>query len=375
MSEHQQDPATGPGAEVQTETSWSELGRPASQAKPSAGEVGERTWRKQLRNPWVIAVVLLALLAAWQWYSSTVQMAALRQELAQRLHDSDADSRDARLVARQTQETVRESQARLAQLEAKLAESQNQQVALEALYQELARNRDESVLAEIEQILTVGAQQLQLAGNVQAGLMALQAADAQLARSDRPQFIPLRKILARDIDRLKAMPNLDMAGMSVRIDQLMADVDNLPLSAEARAAVGRDTADKRPAPESPGFWGRFGGEVWSELRSLVRIQVMDKNDPSLLAPGQAYFLRENLRLRLLSARLALLARDQATFREDVRVASAWVARWFDTRSKPVQTLQAALAQFSAANLQVQTPSIADSLNAVRNYKIVRDKPR
>ncbi|HXC39425.1 MAG TPA: uroporphyrinogen-III C-methyltransferase [Burkholderiales bacterium] len=320
-------------------------------------------------------MVLLALLAAWQWYSSTVQMAALRQELAQRLHDSDADSRDARLVARQTQETVRESQARLAQLEAKLAESQNQQVALEALYQELARNRDESVLAEIEQILTVGAQQLQLAGNVQAGLMALQAADAQLARSDRPQFIPLRKILARDIDRLKAMPNLDMAGMSVRIDQLMADVDNLPLSAEARAAVGRDTADKRPAPESPGFWGRFGGEVWSELRSLVRIQVMDKNDPSLLAPGQAYFLRENLRLRLLSARLALLARDQATFREDVRVASAWVARWFDTRSKPVQTLQAALAQFSAANLQVQTPSIADSLNAVRNYKIVRDKPR
>jgi len=374
MSEHQQDPATGPGAEVQPDKSWPEIGRNTAYSAPPPGEAAP-TWQKLVRNPWAIAVALLALLAAWQWYSSTVQMAALRQELAQRLHDSDADSRDARLVARQSQETVRESQARLAQVEAKLAESQNQQVALEALYQDLARNRDESVLAEIEQILTVGAQQLQLAGNVQAGLMALQTADAQLARSDRPQFIPLRKILARDIDRLKAMPNLDVAGMSVKLDQLMADVDNLPLSAEARAAVDRGGADKRPVSESQGFWGRFGGEVWSELRSLVRIQVMDKSDPTLLAPGQAYFLRENLRLRLLSARLALLARDQATFREDIRVASAWVARWFDTRSKPAQTLQAALTQFSAANLQVQAPSINDSLNAVRNYKIVRDKSR
>ena len=375
MSEHPQDPATGPGAEVQPDKSWPEIERNSAHSAQSPREVGVRPWQKLLRNPWAIAAALLVLLAAWQWYSSTVQMAALRQELAQRLHDSDADSRDARLVARQSQETVRESQARLAQVEAKLAESQNQQVALEALYQDLARNRDESVLAEIEQILTVGAQQLQLAGNVQAGLMALQTADAQLARSDRPQFIPLRKILARDIDRLKTMPNLDVAGMSVKIDQLMADVDNLPLSAEARAAMDRGAADKRPVPEAQGFWGRFGRDVWSELRSLVRIQVMDKSDPTLLAPDQAYFLRENLRLRLLSARLALLARDQATFREDIRVASAWVARWFDTRSKPAQTLQAALTQFSAANLQVQAPSITDSLNAVRNYKIVRDKSR
>jgi uroporphyrin-3 C-methyltransferase len=371
MSEHQQDPATGPGAEVQREQPWSEMAVTEEAKARAKSPSAAPAWRRALR-PWTLVVIVLVLLLAWQWYANHVQMDALRQELAQRLRDSDADSRGARLVAGQTQEALRETQARLAQLDAKLTDSQNQQVALAALYQELARNRDESVLAEIEQILTIGAQQLQLAGNVQAALVALQTADAQLARLDRPQFVPLRKTFARDIDRLKATPNLDVAGMSVKIDQLMSDVDNLPLSAESRAAV--DLAAKQPA-EPAGFWGRLGGEVWSELRSLVRVQVMDRPDPSLLAPGQAYFLRENLRLRLLSARLALLARDQATFREDLRVAQAWVTRWFDVRAKATQTLQAALAQFSSAGLQVELPSINDSLNAVRNYKAVRDLPR
>ena len=85
---------------------------------------------------------------------------------------------------------------KLSLLEAKLAESQNQQLAMEALYQELTRTRDEATLEEVEQLLLIANQQLQLANNVKAALIAMQEADARLQRIDRPQLSSLRKVLS-----------------------------------------------------------------------------------------------------------------------------------------------------------------------------------
>ncbi|MBI4294313.1 MAG: uroporphyrinogen-III C-methyltransferase [Betaproteobacteria bacterium] len=322
-----------------------------------------------LKNPLVFALLLLTLALAWNWYDSRVQMGALREELARRLRDSDSDSRDAKLVARQTQEVVREAQTRLNQLEAKLAESQNQQVALEALYQELSRNRDEWVLAEVEQILVIAAQQLQLAGNVQAALLAMQTADARLARSDRQQFTPLRKVLAKDIERLKATSNLDLAGLVLKLEQVLAQVDSLPLVEEARAAPAPAAA----ARAEQGFWSRIGTEVWDELKQLVRVQNVERPERVLLAPSQSFFLRENLKLRLLNARLALMQREQLTFRDDLNAAQSWVSRYFDLHAKPTVAVLASLKQLGASAISIEMPSIGESLSAVRNYKISREK--
>ena len=342
--------------------------------EPSAQQTtGEPTLRQRLNRPIALAVALVALALAWHWYDSHAQIGGLREELAHRLHDSDADARDARLLARQAQETAREAQAKLSQIEAKLAESQSQQVALEALYQELARGRDEWVLAEVEQILTIAAQQLQLAGNVPAALAAMQTAEARLARSDRPQFVPLRKILAKDIERLKATPNLDLAGLALRLDQVIAQVDTLPLADETRA--GTATPPARGARDEEGFWSRLGAEVWGEVRQLVRVRNVERGDAALLSPSQSYFLRENLKLRLLSARLALLSREESTFREDLKAAQAWVNRYFDVRSKPATAALANLRQLAASGINLELPGISDSLSALRNYKYSREKAR
>src|SRR5207342_1659331 len=104
------------------------------------------------------------------------------------------------------QEAAGDVQVKVGVLDDKLAQSQNQQVALESLYQELSRNRDDWSLAEIEQIVLIASQQLQLAGDVRAALLALQTADSRLQRLDKPQLIPLRKVIAKDIERLKALP-------------------------------------------------------------------------------------------------------------------------------------------------------------------------
>lgn len=345
---------------------------PSSPSSPSLQGAQPTGVRRALSgHPWAIAAIVLAILVAWQWWDSRTNMAALRGEVALKLHESDTDSRDARVTARQSQEAVREAQTKLTQLEAKLTESQNQQVALEAMYQELSRNRDESALAEIDQILTIAAQQLQLAGNVQAALVALQTADARLARGDRPQFIPLRKVLGRDIERLKVTPNIDVVGLTLKLDQVSALIDSVPLVVDERPSAA--AAVVRPADE--GVWARFGHEVWGELKSLVRVQVMDRPDPGLVSPSQAFFLRENLKLRLLNARLALLARNESVFREDLKNAQRWVDRWFDARSRQTQAVQTSLRQLAAASVQIEIPSIAESLNAVRNYKLARERGR
>ncbi len=335
-------------------------------AAPAPAARGSRAPRLAL-----IACLFAAALTALFWIDARNRIGATQEELARRLRDIEADSREARAVARQAQEALRETQVKLGQLEARFAESQSQQLALEALYQELSRNRDEWQLAEIEQVLAIASQQLQLAGNVRAALLALQLAEARLARADRPQFAPVRRALARDIERLRVLPAIDLPAMSMRLDSLVAAVDALPLAFDERA-------ERVPVKEAPpggerGVVARLGAEVWNELRQLVVVRRVDAPEPPLLAPSQAYFLRENLRLRLLNARLSLLTRDEAGYREDLRAAQAWIQRYFDARSKRAIDALTQIKQLSATSISFELPTISESLDAVRGFKSRRER--
>ena len=318
----------------------------------------------------LIAAMVALVLVALSWLDARSRIGATQDELARRLRDIESDAREARGLARQGQEALREAQAKIALLESRLAESQSQQLALEALYQDLSRNRDEWQLAEVEQVLAIASQQLQLARNVRAALLALQLAEARLSRSDRPQFAPIRRALARDIERLKAAPAVDFPAMALRIDNLIAAIDTLPLAFEERAE--RTAEPSEPAREG-GFLARLGAEVWKEVSQLVIVRRMGAAEPPLLPPSQAYFLRENLRLRLLNARVSLLARDEAGYREDLRAATAWLQRYFDARSKQTAEAAAQLKQLSAISINFDMPTISESLDAVRAYKARRER--
>ena len=319
----------------------------------------------------LLAVAVLGLLA-WVWLDARERIGATQQELARRLRDIESDARDARSLARLAQEGTREMQARLGALEGKLADAQSQQVALEALYQDLSRNRDEWQLAEIEQVLAIAAQQLQLSGNVRAALLALQLAESRLSRTDRPQFLAVRRALARDIERLKALPAADLPAMSRQLDALVAGVDALPLAFDGR--LERSGEKPKPPAAEQGAVARMAGELWGELRQLVIVRRVDAPEPPLLAPTQAYFLRENLRLRLLNARLGLLARNQGAYQEDLRAAQQWLQRYFDPGARATQTAQSQLRQLQAATLGFEPPpSISDSLEAVRGFKSRRER--
>jgi uroporphyrin-III C-methyltransferase len=349
-------------------------GTASSAPAAPASEVAPARARPRYLQPVAICAALALMLLAWQWYDSHQQINALQHELAQRLAAADVENKESRGVAEQVREATREAQVKLGVLEAKLQESQNQQIALEALYQELSRSRDESLLADVEQTLLVASQQLQLAGNVKSALIALQAADARLARLDRPQLAGLRKVIARDVERLKLAPYVDVIGISARIDNLMGIIDSLPLAMEVRPAEPATSAKKGAEPP-PGAWVQFTRELWRDMRDLVRIEKTDRNDIPLLTPGQTYFLRENLKLRLLGARLALLAHDEKSFKTDLNAAREWLGRYYDSRDKSVANAVAAVRQLHDSQVSIEVPDVASSLDAVRNYRLTRERAR
>lgn len=337
--------------------------QPAPQKPPAGGGA----WRV------VAGVLILAALGAsgWAVYESRVRLAATQEEMARRLKGIDDDAREARAAAREAQESARDLQAKVGALEARVADAQSQQVALESLYQELSRNRDEWQLAEIEQVLAIAQQQLQLSGNVRAALLALQLAESRLSRADRPQFQPVRRALARDIERLKALPTADIAGMAQRLDAVIEAIDGLPLAYDGR--LEREPKPAAPAAASGGFLAQFGAGLWRDLKELVIVRRVDAPQPPLLPPEQAYFLRENLRLRLLNARLGLLSRNQAGFEQDVGAARRWLQRYYDARARPTQEALARLGELRGSPISFEPPSITDSLDAVRAFKARRER--
>ena len=353
---------------------------PSEPVPPSVEATGAPANLMPRRILWTgerIALAVLAALFIVLWWDTRTQVTSLRTDMAARLKQEEDASRQTQLAAREALDRTREAQSRMALVESRIVESQSQQSALESLYQELSRNRDEWALSEIEQTLTLAAQQLHLAGNVRGALLALQNADARLGRADRVQFIAVRRILQKDIDRLKALPQVDTAGIAIKLDAVIAAADSLPLifdeklqSQTARgapAAPGRSQAAAVPVPASP-WWLRMRDDAWDQFRQLVRIRDIDNADPVLLNPTQAFFLRENLKLRLLNARIALLQRNEALFREDMVLANQWLVRYFDVRSRAGASAVSTLAALNASAVSIELPTLAESLNAVRNYK-------
>lgn len=340
---------------------------PKPAAPDTAAQQRDRWWSKAGPAAWIAA--LAAVLFTWQWYDSRSEIGALRQELAKKLADADTQNKESRVVAEQVREAAAEAQLKLGVLESRLAESQNQQVALEALYQELSRNRDDWAFAEIEQSLLIASQQLALAGNVKAALIALQTADARLQRLNRPPLTGLRKAINRDIERLKAAPHVDTVAISVRLDSLIAQVSILPLAMDVRPKPEPAAANE---PEG-NAWTRFWRETWRELKQLVRVQQMDRADVPLLAPSQAFFLRENLKLRLIGARLALLARDGTSYKADLKAARDWLGRYYDTRNNSVAHAAATLRNLHDAEVGIEVPDISATLEAMRSHRLSRDR--
>lgn len=326
---------------------------------------------------WVAIIALcVAIFAAGYSYR---QLGSVRRESAHRLSELQQAVTTANDTANRADAEARAARQQAAVVEARLAEEQGQREALEQLYSDLSRGRDDAVLVEVERLITVAAQELQLSGNVATALAALQTADVRLSRSDNARFVPLRRVLARDIERLKAAPAVDFTGIALKLDQLASSVDSWPLLAAVTAPPASTAATPDSTiPSSDGsWWQRQWRALQNELgeyRDLIRIRHVDSPESVLLDAQQQTLVRQQLRLRLLNGRQALLARNDRLFRADLSEAQALMARYFDTRSPAVAGALSLIKQLASTALSVEVPTIGDSMAAIRAVRITPLSP-
>ena len=331
--------------------------------------------------PTIVAALLVVALAGlalglWAWWDGRDTAQTLTQNVGVKLAEQSKAQNQTTMQVDQMQRDLRESQNRVVQLEGKLAEFQGQRVALEEMYRDLARAPDDWLLAEIEQTLNIASRELVLAANVRAALIALQTADQRLARADKLQVVQLRRAITQDMERLKALPLVDTVGISLKLDNLMALAATLPLAIPDSAAAGTIVSrEARANDASENIAVRFGRDLWFEMKQLIRIRELESGDPALLSPQQSYFLRENLKLRLLSARTALIARDDVNYKEDIKLVREMLTRYFDPKAKVNTNALAMLKQFAENPVSIAPPDITASLGAARAARAARERPQ
>ena len=321
---------------------------------------------------WMLVLTVLALagvmgsLLVWQ------KLANVQQQLARQSADSSSVASQARDISHQAEDLALQTAAKLSVAEAKLSEVALQRTQLEELMQSLSRSRDENLVVDIDSAVRLAQQQTQLTGSIEPLLAALHTADARIARAAQPRLAQLQRAIARDVGRIRATALADTPSLLIRLDELVAMVDDLPLDNDVQTnAVGSidapsraDLVKRQPEEKVLSWWERLGQLAATEVRNLVRVRHIEYPDAALLTPDQTFFVRENLKLRLLNARLGLLSRQIPAVRSDLATASVTLARYFDAASRKTQTAQNLLQQVRSQTQVLEIPRIDDTLAAL-----------
>ncbi|MBB4843736.1 uroporphyrin-3 C-methyltransferase [Paucibacter oligotrophus] len=342
-----------------------------------------------------IAAGLLGLAGLGLGWQSMSRQQALEQELVRRQELIQTNSGEAKAAAKASQELTRDTAAKVALLDARLAEVALQRGQLEELIQSMSRSRDENVIGDIEASIRVALQQSAITGSAEPLVVTLKLADERLLRYKQPRMEGVRRAVARDLDRVKSVSVVDVSTLTIKLDEVVRLLDELPLTvnaekaAEPKAAAeeprlrpgsGRPlkasaAAEEKPPTAADGelaqwWWTAKKGLretaalAWTETRSLIRVTRIEHPEAALLAPEQAFFLRENIKLRLLNARLALLSRQFETAQADLRDSQEMLNRYFDGRSRKVQVAGDLLRQVAGQARQVIVPRPDDTLAAL-----------
>lgn len=311
-----------------------------------------------------------------------------QQEMARRSQDSAAQSVEARTLASQAEALTHELQARLTVAEVKLSEVSLQRSQLEELMLSLSRSRDDNLVQDIDSALRLAMQQTQLTGSAQPLLSALQAADQRISRAAQPRLNPVQRAIARDVERIQSAALTDVPSLVRQLDELAQNVDAWRVHNEWRgkspAAVPESGASPRaeapvpseavPAEAAKGWtratqaWNAFWARAWRDVtmngRELVRVSRIDRPEAALLAPEQVFFLRENIKLRLLNARLGLLARQMEQSQGDLLSTEQALTRYFNRNDPAVESALKSLSSLRQEISKSELPRPDESLAAL-----------
>lgn len=256
-------------------------------------------------------------------------------------------------------------QSELDRLDSGVKANGEQILMTQKAYRELTKGRADWLVDETETILNLAAQQLVLTGNIQTAVGVLEHIDSRLSRFDQAE-------LADQTGGQQRFGGTEKPSLCRYFRHGIAPrpVGNRRIRTAAdfgrRIETGRTG---RNEAVSASWWQNVWEKSLGTLKGLVEIRRLENNDAMLISPEQAYFVRENLRLRLLDARTALMQRNGEVYQGDLNNAEAAVRQYFDAKSPATQSWLKELAELKTLDVRMTADDgLKTSLNAVRAYR-------
>ena len=342
--------------------------------------------KQQKRLPLLWMVLLCVVMTGFviHLWNDTQDKERLREDIARRFQAGDMASFEAKDLARSARNTVSDLKLKMDALERLLAKTESERALIRQMYLELAKDQDEKILAEIEQILVVANQELQLAGNVHRALIALESADKLLSRRNHSQFDEIRQALLKDMEKLRSVPYVDMPGLAEKLDKAIKEIDFLPLKSEAKMPSDWDNGSKTEVAGNvitgskrenikglPWFlllttnWKVWARDLFSNGQGSGSYQRT--SDASISSLPDTSFLRKSLALRILGARLAMLAKDHASFNSDIKAALEILDMYFDAGLPEVEKIKETLVQVKESYIVTPMPDMSAGMAAIQHY--------
>ena len=371
---------SGPGPDAAT-ASASSRGAAAPRASPRR--------RKSGAGPaYALTAVVVALAAAALWYqNSSIQQ--YKDELQGQLAANISATQQANQRAEQALAQLQRQSDKLNALEHSYRDSTEQFQDLSQAFQTMTDSGSDLILLnDIDHLATIAQQQLLLGGNVANAIVSLEAAQAQLARANRVRLAPLQQTLNGDLDRLRAAATVDVASLSRQLDTLSRYVSEAPLLVPDDVAGGASTQALNLQPEQQAgaelpadasWWARtwnaveqWSAEAWRsvthDLGQFVSVRRVDDAAALLMSPDQAARLRENLRLRIMTAQLAMMMNQSSVWQTELDAVITALEKRFDLQSNEVQQALRLTRQLQDAQIGARLPTVNNTLAAIESLR-------
>lgn len=302
----------------------------------------------------------------WIWQQQQSQSEGFSQTLSKSLEGYQDDSQQSLAVAKQADERTVELQAKTLVLDEKISQAIAQQTEMQSLLRKMHEAKAENMISEVEKLVNLADQQLKFSGNLKSAMLALEAADIPLAQSGAPEFIDIREALGNDLQALKEFPAVDMGALSNQLESLMQLTGSLPLLQDQDGLSDHEqVAQNTPASESK---PTIQENLWKTFQKFIMVEKIDSVAEPLVNVEQKFYLKENIKLRLLTARIALLQRNADVFDQDLAAVKDWMKQYYDLQHPNAEKALALIDTLKSTELGVALPSLQSSLDAIAQYQ-------
>lgn len=334
----------------------------------------------------VMLVVLAVILGAALYYQQR-QYRDLHADLLRQHDDSARLARDTQSQAAQALALAKQQASQIEDLRNTLNGANNQIQELDQALQMMTDSgSDLMLLNDIDRLVTIAQQQLGLGGNVANAIVSLEAAQAQLARANRPSLAALQQTLNGDLDRLRAVATINIPALTAQLDRLSDLVATAPLLVpDAAAQAAPEPAGAAyPAPEAPAHteapgWRHALSRAWGwtrntasaltfDLRGLFDVRRVDDTAALLMSPDQALRFREGLKQRTVTAQLALMMHQPRIWQTELAQVAKAIDQRYDMHAESSRQALKLARNLHDAPIEIQLPSVDNTLQAIASAR-------